>query len=295
MENYLLYEEILKTRRSVSYKGRRKKSLNFLCIQQYNRADLEYITNEVNAIHDLEHSNICRFFEWYETPKHIWSIKELCLGGTLARMKEEDLRLSENAVREFCLDIVDGLTFLHMNSVAMGDLCPEKVILGNDNQLKLFDFCLSKFLPYQPDRLSEPDDAAGEIERARLNLSDLREEGYSSNYLAPEVLVFLAFSSESDFYSLGCIMYELYTGSAPYPQTSDEDLIEAVLYSEPPALLANVTDNAPPSQEFMSILSLLLQKDCNTRMSDETIKSHSYWGSLSNNESSQISISNSKS
>ena len=81
----------------------------------------------MNAIHDLEHSNICRFFEWYETPKHIWSIKELCLGGTLARMKEEDLRLSENAVREFCLDIVDGLTFLHMNSVAMGDLCPEKV------------------------------------------------------------------------------------------------------------------------------------------------------------------------
>ena len=47
MENYLLYEEILRNSRAISFKGRRKKTLTFLCIQQYSRKDLEYITNEV--------------------------------------------------------------------------------------------------------------------------------------------------------------------------------------------------------------------------------------------------------
>ena len=50
MENYLLYEEILRAERAVSYKGRRKKFVNFVCIQQYNRQDLEYITNEVDTV-----------------------------------------------------------------------------------------------------------------------------------------------------------------------------------------------------------------------------------------------------
>ena len=47
MENYLLYEEILRNSRAISFKGRRKKTLTFLCIQQYSRKDLEYITDEV--------------------------------------------------------------------------------------------------------------------------------------------------------------------------------------------------------------------------------------------------------
>ncbi|KAI6660341.1 Serine/threonine-protein kinase ULK4-like [Oopsacas minuta] len=276
MENYLLYEEILRTQRAVSFKGRKKKTLHFLCIQQYNRKDLEFITNEVNAIHDLDQINICRFHEWYETPKHIWCIKELCLGGTLRRIIGEDGRMPEKSVREFSIDIVHALTYLHSNSLAMADLSPEKILLGNDHQLKLYDFCLSKFLPHNPDSFSEPTDSEGEIERARHNLSLLIPEGYSRYHMAPEILVFQAFSPESDFYSLGCIMYEMYTGKVPYPQRN-EDIIPAVLYSEPPALPANVRDKAPPSQEFMSLLSLLLQKDCNTRMNDETIEDHSFW------------------
>ena len=81
----------------------------------------------MNAIHDLDHMNVCRFFEWYETPKHIWCIKELCLGGTLRKILSEDGRIPESAVREFSIDVVRGLTYLHSNSIAMADLCPEKV------------------------------------------------------------------------------------------------------------------------------------------------------------------------
>ena len=40
----------------------------------------------------------------------------------------EDGRLPETAVGYFCIDIVRGLTYLHSNSLAIGDLCPDKVV-----------------------------------------------------------------------------------------------------------------------------------------------------------------------
>ena len=35
--------------------------------------------------------------------------------------------MPESAVRDFSLDVVNGLTYLHASSLAMADLCPEKV------------------------------------------------------------------------------------------------------------------------------------------------------------------------
>ena len=78
-------------------------------------------------MHSLNHTNVLKFYEWYETPKHIWVITELASGGTLAEIIEQDGHISPNMAMAYIKDIASGLNFLHRNGILYCDLCPKKV------------------------------------------------------------------------------------------------------------------------------------------------------------------------
>ena len=78
-------------------------------------------------MHGLEHRNVLKFYEWYETPKHIWVITELASGGTLAGILEQDGLILPNLAGEFITDIISGLNYLHSVRVIYSDLQPKKV------------------------------------------------------------------------------------------------------------------------------------------------------------------------
>lgn len=78
-------------------------------------------------MHSLDHQNILKFFEWYETPKHIWVISELASGGSLADILEQDGSIPPDKVGGFVKDIASGLNYLHSNEIYYCDLQPKKV------------------------------------------------------------------------------------------------------------------------------------------------------------------------
>lgn len=78
-------------------------------------------------MHGLDHRNVLRFFEWYETPKHIWVISELASGGSLAEILEQDGSISPDTVGGFIKDIASGLNYLHSSEICYCDLQPKKV------------------------------------------------------------------------------------------------------------------------------------------------------------------------
>lgn len=77
-------------------------------------------------MHTLDHLNVLRFHEWYETPKHIWVITELASGGVLSEILEQDVRIAPNEVGGFVKDISSGLNYLHHNDILYCDLRPQK-------------------------------------------------------------------------------------------------------------------------------------------------------------------------
>lgn len=81
-------------------------------------------------MHTLDHLNVLRFYEWYETPKHIWVITELASGGVLAEILKQDVRIAPEKVGEFVKDISSGLNYLHFNDILYCDLRPQKVSQG---------------------------------------------------------------------------------------------------------------------------------------------------------------------
>ncbi|XP_069815787.1 serine/threonine-protein kinase ULK4 [Dendropsophus ebraccatus] len=278
MENYILYEEVGKGSRSVVYKGRRKGTINFvaiLCIDKTKRAE---ITNWVRLTHHIKHKNVVTFYEWYETSNHLWLVVELCTGGSLEAVIGQDEHLPEDTIREFAVDIISGLHYIHELGILFCDLTPRKILLDGPGTLKLTNFSFSKA---EGENLEEFFAMVGSEENSgdsgestpRRNLRN-RIKG-SPVYAAPEIIKGADFSTSSDLWSLGCILYEMFTGRPPFVSESFSELIEKIVNEDfsPP----RGPSSAKPSPEFQTLLSGLLQKDPLKRCSWTELLSHSFW------------------
>ncbi|MGH0117256.1 UNVERIFIED_CONTAM: hypothetical protein FKN15_032223 [Acipenser sinensis] len=144
MENFILYEEIGRGSKSVVYKGRKKGSIHFVAIICSDKSKRAEITNHVRLTHDIKHENVVSFHEWYETSNHLWLVQELCTGGSLEAVITQDEYLQEDVVREFGIDLVKGLKYIHELGILFCDLTPAKILLDGPGTLKYSNFCLSK-------------------------------------------------------------------------------------------------------------------------------------------------------
>ena len=65
MENYVIYDELGADEQSVVYKGRRKGTIEFVAVHCVDKRYRACVTNAVRLLHNLKHSNILKFSEWY--------------------------------------------------------------------------------------------------------------------------------------------------------------------------------------------------------------------------------------
>ena len=65
MNNYHFCEEIGRGKFSVVYKGRIKKTMNYIGIKSVDKSRRNKLCNEVKIIQKLKHDNIIRFYNWY--------------------------------------------------------------------------------------------------------------------------------------------------------------------------------------------------------------------------------------
>ncbi|XP_077125183.1 serine/threonine-protein kinase ULK4 [Ranitomeya variabilis] len=278
MENYILYEEIGKGSKSVVYKGRRKGTISFVAILRIEKTKRAEITNWVRLTHHIKHKNVVTFYEWYETSNHLWLVVELCTGGSLETVISQDEHLPEDTIREFAVDIISGLHYIHELGILFCDLTPRKILLDGPGTLKLTNFSFSKA---DGENLEEFFAMVGSEETSgdngettpRRNLRN-RIKG-SPVYAAPEIIKGADFSILSDLWSLGCIFYEMFTGRPPFFSESFSELIEKIVNEDfsPP----QGPSSAKPSPEFQSLLGGLLQKDPHKRFTWTEVLSHSFW------------------
>ena len=123
--------------------------------------------------------------------------------------------------------------------------------------LKLYDFGLAKKI----DDLIQSD-----------NESQKPKSG-TPYYMAPELFQDGGvYSFASDFWSLGCVLYELATGKPPFSASGLKELIAEILFLE-----AKVQKVEGFSASFHDLLSKLLEKDPLKRISWEQLRKHPFW------------------
>ncbi len=77
---------------------------------------------QVSIMYALDHPNVLKFINWYETNHHIWLILEYCTGGDLLKLIRTDQRLPEPAVAQLARDILVGLQYVLPSSSPMHQL-----------------------------------------------------------------------------------------------------------------------------------------------------------------------------
>lgn len=261
-----MYEVLGRGTYSVVYKGRKKGSVEYVAVHCAEKVKRRELQNIVRLTHELCHPNIVKFYEWYETTNHIWMIVELCTGQNLSAMLEQDACFPEATVRQFGADIVNGLYHLHSLGILYCDLRCSKLILDGSGKVKLSNFSLAK--------------VEGEEEFLELEERDEEEEYRrpSPSYMAPEVLQGKPHSISSDLWSLGCVLFELFTGKPPFDADSFPELVNKVLTKNflYPLQIINAVEIAP-SDAFYSLLQSLLCKDLSLRMNWEELSVHPFW------------------
>lgn len=81
----------------------------------------------------------------YETRSEVAIVLELCAGGELQRLLDEEERLTEGAARRALRHVLEGLAHLHARRVAHLDLKPQNLLLSADGEeLLICDFGISR-------------------------------------------------------------------------------------------------------------------------------------------------------
>ena len=134
----------------------------------------------------------------FQDPSKLYIVSDFMQGGDMFfHMHDGQIVVFKNEKAKFYIvELVLALEFLHDHNMVYRDLKPENILLDEKGHVKLTDFGLSKIL-------DEENDKAFTI-------------CGTPQYLAPEVLLKKGYDKTVDWWSLGCVLYEMLSGRLPF-------------------------------------------------------------------------------
>ena len=133
----------------------------------------------------------------FQDDKKLYLVSEFMQGGDMFYHMHDVQQFDNERTKFYIMEIVLALEFLHKNNMIYRDLKPENILLDDKGHIKLTDFGLSKIMEESTDKAFT---ICG-----------------TPQYLAPEVLKKQGYDKSVDWWSLGCIFYEMLTGKIPFP------------------------------------------------------------------------------
>ncbi|HEY6770358.1 MAG TPA: protein kinase, partial [Candidatus Sulfotelmatobacter sp.] len=204
---------------------------------------------EALSLARLNHPNIATVHEFGTQGDTDFLVTEFIAGITL------DIKLTEGALApteivRLGVQLADGLSAAHQQGIVHRDLKPGNLRLTADGRLKILDFGLAQIMPH-----------ASEMGMT-LTMTKSQEITGTLPYMAPEQLGGQMADNRSDLWSAGAVLYEMATGSRPFPQTAPATLINAIL-NQP--VEAPSKKNAAIPGTLDQIVLKLLAKDAGQR------------------------------
>src|SRR6267154_1073999 len=142
---------------------------------------------------------------------------------------------------EPAIPIAAGLTAAHAKGIAHRDLKPENPFITAGGHLKILDVGLAK-LPRPTGAGGAAHDKTGSIQASPAMTGTIMG---TASYMAPEQIREQPTDHRADIFSLGCILYEMLTGSRAFDGETPMDRMTSILHSEPADLAAAVEDAIP--------------------------------------------------
>ncbi|MBN3323779.1 BTK kinase, partial [Atractosteus spatula] len=165
---------------------------------------------EAKIMMKLRHQNLVQLYGVCTKQRPIYIVTEFLANGCLLSYLRETLKLPNQVqLMEMCKDVTEGMAYLESQQFIHRDLAARNCLVDSNGTVKVTDFGLSRYV--------------------------LDDEYTSSSskfpvrWCPPEVLLYCKFSSKSDIWAFGVLMWEIYTlGKMPYERLNNTEIVEQV-------------------------------------------------------------------
>jgi serine/threonine-protein kinase len=178
------------------------------------------LLREGQAMKAISHPNVATVIETGETEEGVpFLAMEALLGESLGEyVRREALPLDTALI--LLRQAAAGLSAAHRAGIVHRDVKPDNFLLlgplGDPYGLKVIDFGLAK--------LWDVDDVSGEAHNVMG----------TAEYMSPEQILVEAVDARSDIYSLGVVMFRVFSGHLPFESVGQADLLRHQLFSTVP-------------------------------------------------------------
>lgn len=176
------------------------------------------IRNEIDLLSKIRHKNVVQITDEYETDdssqrtgvtgaqplSHHYLVLEFCDFDLHQILYEMQIEFSFSQIKNILQQILEGIAHIHECKVIHRDVKPENILVNRAGRVQIADFGFAQ------------------------SLNHYSSSGFSSKvvtlaYRAPELLVgYRFYGTAIDMWSVGCIMYELWSRSGPVMVAADE-------------------------------------------------------------------------
>ena len=152
---------------------------------------------EANSASSLKHPNIVEMYDVGEDNGRYFIVMEYVSGKTLKSLIKKRGALNLNEAVDIMLQLTSGIACAHDSYIIHRDIKPQNVMILEDGRVKITDFGIAMAL--NNNELTQTNSVMGSV-----------------HYLPPEQASGSGSTIKSDIYSLGILMFELFTGHVPF-------------------------------------------------------------------------------
>jgi len=195
----------------VKCRGRPSHTFALKCLKKQHIVETqqqEHVFSERNIMMSCRNIFITRLYKTFKDRKYIYMLMEASLGGEVWTILRDKGWFDDSTTRFYLACVVHALEYLHNKGIIYRDLKPENLLLDTSGYVKMVDFGFSK----KVDQGSKTWTFCGTPE-----------------YVAPEIILNKGHDRAVDFWSLGCLMYELLTGTPPFTASDPMKVYNIIL------------------------------------------------------------------
>ncbi|HKP68690.1 MAG TPA: serine/threonine-protein kinase, partial [Pyrinomonadaceae bacterium] len=221
---------------------------------------LRRFQQEARTASALNHPNILTIYDIGESGKRHYIATEFIDGETL-RGRLNRGRQSVADALEIAIQAASALQAAHEAGIIHRDIKPENIMLRRDGLVKILDFGLAKLDDTKDRSVSHEAPTEHYVRTIPGVIMG------TVQYMSPEQARGQSTDARTDIWSLGCVIYEMLTGKAPFRGDSTADQIAEIVKSNPAPITANIADVPDRLEE---IVAKSIEKDPDERY--QTVK-----------------------
>ncbi|XP_052816284.1 mitogen-activated protein kinase kinase kinase 2-like [Mya arenaria] len=165
--------------------------------------EVRALENEINLLRNFAHERIVQYYGCSSEGQDMTIFMEYMAGGSVFDVINKYGALTEPVTGRYTRQILEGLAYLHKNSIVHRDVKGANILRDNSGNIKLADFGTSKRL------------------KTIVTCSGMQEKNTvvgTPYWMAPEVINGETYGRKADLWSVGCTVVEMLTKKPPWPE-----------------------------------------------------------------------------